>query len=244
MAIKILIVNDDGIHAPGIMHLAKWATKLGDVTVIAPKREQSGKSHSINIVDSFEIKTVEFLPGVKAYRVDSSPSDCSRFGILGLKQEYDLVLSGINNGYNMGRDIVYSGTVGAIFEACSLGAKRAIAVSTCPSNLDHAIEQMDRVYDFIMQNDLFAYNPLYNVNISPEAESIYITRQGGAYYLDDFVHQGNDLYKQCGKMVFNDKNDYSLDTDAVLHGHISISPLTVERTNVSVFESLSKKLNP
>ena len=127
MAMKILIVNDDGIHAPGIMHLAKWATKLGDVTVIAPKREQSGKSHSINIVDSFEIKTVEFLPDVKAYRVDSSPSDCSRFGILGLKQEYDLVLSGINNGYNMGRDIVYSGTVGAIFEACSLGAKRGLA---------------------------------------------------------------------------------------------------------------------
>ena len=241
---RILIVNDDGIEAPGIRYLAEWAKKLGQVTVVAPKIEQSGKSHSIDIIHPFEIKQVDFIPGVTAYRMESSPADCSRFGILGLKQEYDLVLSGINNGYNMGRDIVYSGTVGAIFEACSLGAKRAIAVSTCPSNLDCAIEQMDRVYDFIMKNDLFSYNPLYNVNISPESEKIYVTRQGGAYYSDDFVHQGGDMYRQCGKMVFNDKNDYTLDTDAVLHGNISISPLTIERTNVEVFRRLADQLNP
>ncbi|MBQ9121389.1 MAG: 5'/3'-nucleotidase SurE [Clostridia bacterium] len=241
---RILIVNDDGIHAPGIRYLAEWAKKLGEVTVIAPKIEQSGKSHSIDIIDPFEIKQVDFFPEVTAYRVDSSPADCSRFGILGLKKAYDLVLSGINNGYNMGRDIVYSGTVGAVFEACGLGAKNAIAVSTCPSNLDHAIEHMDRVYDFIVKNDLFSHNSIYNVNIPPEAGEIYITRQGGAYYSDDFIHQGGDFYKQCGKMVFNDQNDLTLDTDTVLRGNISITPLTIERTNVDVFRTLASRLNP
>ena len=241
---RILIVNDDGIEAPGIRHLANWAKRLGEVTVIAPKIEQSGKSHSIDIIHPFEIKRVDFLPGTTAYRVDSSPADCSRYGLLGLKQEFDLVLSGINNGYNMGKDIVYSGTVGAIFEAQGLGAKRAMAVSTCPSNIDHAVEHMDRVYDFIVENGLFDINPIYNVNIPPEGGPIYITRQGGAYYSDDFVHQGGDLYKQCGKMVFNDRNDLSLDTDTVLRGNISITPLTIERTNVAAFRALSEKLNP
>ena len=236
---RILIVNDDGIEAPGIRHLANWAKKLGEVTVIAPKIEQSGKSHSIDIIHPFEIKKVDFLPGVTAYRVDSSPADCSRYGLLGLKQEFDLVLSGINNGYNMGRDIVYSGTVGAIFEAHGLGAPRVMAVSTCPSNIDHAVEQMDRVYDFIVRNDLFSHNPIYNVNIPPEQGKIYITRQGGAYYSDDFGPLPGDLYEPLGKPVWVNRGDERLDTDAVLHyRHISVTPLTIDRTARDVFEKL------
>ena len=119
---RILITNDDGINAKGLLPLAQWAQRLGDVTVIAPKVEQSGKSHGIEIHKAFEVKKVDFAPGIEAYSVDSTPADCVRIAILGMKKQFDLVISGINRGLNIGRDTIYSGTVGAIFEANALGS--------------------------------------------------------------------------------------------------------------------------
>lgn len=87
---KILLTNDDGIQSEGLMIVAKWAKKLGDVTVSAPKFEQSGKSHSIDIHNPFEVKKVDYLDGVRAFSVDSSPADCVRFATLGLHETYDL----------------------------------------------------------------------------------------------------------------------------------------------------------
>ena len=144
---RILITNDDGINAPALKPLAEWAKKHGEVTVVAPKIEQSGKSHGIEIIKPMEIKKVDFLPGIDAYSVDSTPADCVRFGIIGLKRNYDLVISGINRGYNLGKDIVYSGTVGAIYEASGLGIK-SIALSTAPNSLQNALSHLDEVFDF------------------------------------------------------------------------------------------------
>ena len=105
---KILLTNDDGIGAKGISVLANWAKRLGEVTVIAPKSEQSGKSHGINIHSEMEIKAVDFPGAARAFAVDSTPADCVRFALLGLGEKFDLVLSGINCGLNIGTDIVYS----------------------------------------------------------------------------------------------------------------------------------------
>ena len=111
---KILLTNDDGIDAEGLRVVADWAKNLGHVTVCAPKVQQSGKSHAINIYTPFEIKKVDYEGADEAYAVDSSPADCVRFGTIGLGRHYDLVLSGVNKGLNMGEDIMYSGTAGAI----------------------------------------------------------------------------------------------------------------------------------
>lgn len=143
---KILLTNDDGIQSEGLMIVAKWAKKLGDVTVSAPKFEQSGKSHSIDIHNPFEVKKVDYLDGVRAFSVDSSPADCVRFATLGLHETYDLVMSGINKGLNLGEDIMYSATNGAIFEACTRGLK-ALALSTHVQSFDDAQAWLDRIYD-------------------------------------------------------------------------------------------------
>ena len=90
---RILITNDDGIQGEGLLHLVKWAQKLGEVVVAAPKVEQSAKSHSIQIHDCFEVKQVDYLPGVTAYAVDSSPADCVRIMTLGLKQQFKIVMA-------------------------------------------------------------------------------------------------------------------------------------------------------
>ena len=79
---NILITNDDGIDTLGIRLLAKWAKTLGEVTVVAPKVEQSAKSHAIEIRQPIEVKKVEFMEGVEAYAMDSTPADCVRFGVL------------------------------------------------------------------------------------------------------------------------------------------------------------------
>lgn len=235
---RILITNDDGIHASGLLPLAQWAQRFGEVTVIAPKSEQSGKSHGIEIHKAFEVKKVDFAPGIEAYALDSTPADCIRFAILGLKAHFDLVISGINRGLNIGRDIIYSGTVGAIFEANALGVP-ALAFSTSPAYYDRAIRHLDEIYDFFCRNRLLEKGGLYNINIPNDPVGFRITRQGGPYYSDDFAPQENDLFLPCGKDVFIPGNTKDLDTDAVLVHHlISISPLTIDRTNLAVYADL------
>ena len=118
---RILITNDDGISAEGIRVLCQWAKTKGEVTVVAPKVEQSGKSHAIDFTRPIEIKRVELMDGVEAYSMDSSPADCVRFAVLGMMGKFDIIFSGINRGFNLGKDIVYSGTAGAIFEGGRLG---------------------------------------------------------------------------------------------------------------------------
>ena len=239
---RILITNDDGIHTSQLLKLARWAKKLGDVTVVAPKCEQSGKSQGIELHTPFEVKQLELDPGISGYSVDSTPADCIRYAVFGLKQHFDLVISGVNRGYNIGTDVMYSGTVGAVFESVSLGMK-AIALSTCPEYIDSVDAHFDDVFDFIMKHDLLSLNSAYNVNIPPQGSEIRITHQGGHFYSDDFAPIGNDLYQAKGKCVYQDSHDDTLDTDAVMHGFISVTPLTIIRTNMDVYRQLNH-LNP
>ncbi len=235
---RIAITNDDGIHGEGLLHLVNWARKLGEVTVFAPKFEQSGKSHTIEIHKSFEVTQVEYLPGVTAYAVDSSPADCVRIAVLGMHQEFDLVLSGINKGLNIGSDIMYSGTVAAVFEAAALGVK-ALAVSTEPKSISYAADHLDRIWAFMQQHKLLEKHDIYNINIPAQVNGIRITRQGGPYFSDDFLPQDNNMYLPMGKCVYTPSREENLDTDAALTDHyISIMPLSVQRTDLQVYEAL------
>jgi 5'-nucleotidase len=234
---KILITNDDGVNAPGIRLLTEWAKKLGDVTVVAPKVEQSAKSHAIEIVKKIEIKKVPFMDGVTAYSVDSTPADCVRFGVLGLGEKYDLVLSGVNKGVNVGADIVYSGTIAATFEAARLGVK-AIALSAFYDDQENAVKHLDTVYQYIMNNKLFDENPVYNVNIPYQVKGIRITEQGSFYFSDRFIKlDEEDMYIQDGEPIPDDfPDDINRDTVAIVSGYISVTPLNTSRTNMQVFE--------
>lgn len=235
---KILIANDDGIKSPVLPLLAKWAQKLGDVTIAAPKFEQSGKSQAIQFTREIEITEVEIAPGIVGYSVDSTPADCVRFGIFGLNKKYDLIISGINRGYNLGDDIVYSATCGAIFEGSRVGI-RGLALSTDVDNLMNAPAALDTVWDYIEKNDLYAHNSLYNVNIPPCPNGVRITRQGGMYYTDTFVHRGGHLYVQSGEVVRDAGDDPLTDINAIRQNAISITPLVATRTEMSVFKKLN-----
>ena len=240
---RILITNDDGINTPGIRLLAAWARKLGEVTVVAPKVEQSAKSHAIELLKHIEIKKVEFMDGVTAYSMDSTPADCVRFGVLGLGQKYDLVLSGINKGVNVGVDVMYSGTCGAVFEAARLQMK-GIAFSAFPDGQEAAAEYFDEVYAYLMERKLFDENPIFNVNIPKQSKGIRITYQGSPYFSDAFlpIEGETDMFRQDGEIIPDEcPEDMDRDTVALHADYISITPLMATRTNMAVFEKYRTK---
>ena len=236
---RILITNDDGVNSPVLPALARFARRFGEVTVIAPKVEQSGMSHAIDFIHPIEIKKVMIAPDVEAYSLDSTPADCVRFGVLGLKEHFDLVLSGINRGYNLGSDIVYSGTVAAIFEAARLGVK-GIALSAEPSHYEAAAEQLPEVFGYIEKNELLTLGSWYNINIPKEIKDIKITRQGGIFFTDRFINTEGDIFIQEGEQAQTVSYDTAFDIDAVIAGCVSITPLLATRTDDKLFEKLSK----
>ena len=239
---RILITNDDGVNTLGIRLLAEWAKKLGEVTVVAPKVEQSAKSHAIEIIKPIEIKKVPFIEGVTAYSLDSTPADCVRFGLLGLNEKFDLVLSGINKGVNIGDDIVYSGTVGAVFEAAKLGVK-AIAYSSEPDAQEAASKYFDDVYAYIVENKLLEANDIYNINIPTNVKGIRLTYQGSTYYSDRFRKLEGDMYIQEGEPIPDvEPEDINRDTVAIFKGYVSITPLQFSRTNMEVYRKLTKNM--
>ena len=202
---RILATNDDGIYAEGFRHLVSWAQKIGEVTVCAPKGQQSGKSQSLNLHSSFEVKKVEYPGAVEAYYVDSTPADCVRFAfdVLG---HFDLVLSGVNCGYNIGDDIAYSGTCGAMFDAAFWSSK-AIAFSCSFSSFDSFPKYINRVWECFESNNLLEKADLWNVNFPDIVEGITFTRQGGAYVQDHFHRVEGDIWTQRGYYIDKEREN-------------------------------------
>lgn len=234
---RILVTNDDGIFAEGLIALVNWAKTIGEVTIFAPKKEQSGKSLGIEIHEPFEVMKVEHETGVEAYSVDSTPADCVRYALFGMNRQFDLVLSGMNNGLNMGVDLSYSATCGAIFEASFQGIP-AISFSCDRHSAATAATYFAAVWDFFQEHRLMDRGRLYNVNIPNNVQGFRVTKLGGPYYLDHFVPAGENLVVASGYKAYQKGDDLSVDTDAIANGYISITPLKTDRTDYSLLDDL------
>ena len=165
MSRKILLTNDDGIDADGLKRLAQAAKKFGDVYVVAPDSQRSAMSHSITLRHPMYLSKYDFpVEGVIAYACDGTPGDCVRIGHLNIVPGgADVVMSGINYGYNVATDLQYSATVGAAMEAAFWGI-HAIAFS---ENFDECHETTDAYLEEIMAELIDApleKNQIWNVN--------------------------------------------------------------------------------
>lgn len=237
---RILITNDDSVTASQLLPLVRFCQTMGEVTVVVPKVEQSGKSHGIDIHNPFRVHQIALADDVTAWAVESTPADCVRFAVLGMEWKFDLVISGVNVGFNIGSDILYSGTVSAACEGVLLGIP-SLAFSTCPEYYDQAIRHLKEVFDFIRQHNLLEIHNAYNVNIPASPKGIRITHQGGPYYSDTFPCVGEDgLYQASGICVHVNGGDLTIDTDAVISGYISIMPLSVNRTDWNIYNKLKE----
>jgi 5'-nucleotidase len=243
---KILVTNDDGIHAPGITALAEALRPLGKVAVVAPDRERSAVGHALTL--HHPLRAVKL--GHNVFAVDGTPTDCVNLGIHTLLDfKPDIVVSGINNGCNMGDDVTYSGTVSAAMEATLMGIP-AFAVSLATSGegenypvaASFAAKLAGMIHKQGLPNDTFL-----NVNIPDlPADRILpplVTSQGKRRYegmvIDKVDPRGRNYY-WIGSVDLNFHDIAGSDYSAVSGGHISITPLHLDLTNYDSLAALNK----
>lgn len=235
---KILITNDDGYYATGINLLIEKASKLGEVFVVAPHSEQSATSHAIKVRQ--HMKYIKYDD--HHYAIDSTTADCVRFAFYGLKLDVDLVLSGVNKGFNVGEDIWYSGTLSAVFESASLN-KKAIGFSCDREGFEGFIDKFDEIMKYFEDNKLFDYGNLYNVNIPRNPQGIRITHQGNCNFENYFLIEEDKIYQDGYPIHEKDKSRMNIDVSCVMNDYISITPLTSDRTDINVYKMLKSKLD-
>ena len=254
---NILIANDDGVFAPGIQALAQALKPLGRVVIVAPESERSGFSSALTL--DRPLRPIKVSEDVWA--VNGTPADCVYLSMNGMFDfEFDLVVSGINSGANLGDDVLYSGTVGAAFEG-RLMKQPAIAVSLAGANVrsyehpDDYAQAAQWVHDFIAKG-LPELPPrhIFNINI-PDVEHIQgaqITYQGRRIQSKPITTQVDPRGRQvfwiglAGEAVTDPaKNNLNIQSDffAVANGYVSITPIQMDATNYSVLTGLQDFLH-
>ena len=230
---KILVTNDDGIYSPGLRALAGAATGLGSVTVMAPDTEQSSMGHAITHSRPLSFRTSDVsFENADVFRVNGTPADCVALGTH-VHANSDLVLSGINMGYNLGHSCWHSGTLAAAKQAVLLGIT-GIALST---TLGKDLPNWKVLQPFIKEVlDLLANTKgpaLFNVNFPPQPRQIMWTRQDVRKY-DGTILPGMDPMGRKHywfTVVPLEPPEEGTDRWAVEHGFVSITPLAMDLTD-------------
>jgi 5'-nucleotidase len=244
---RLLITNDDGILAHGIDCLVKAAEPLGEVTVVAPDREQSATSHSLTL--HHPVRPV--ARGERRWQVDGTPTDCVMLAVEALMPERpDFVLSGINHGQNMGEDVLYSGTVAAAMEGLALGIP-SIAISFAArgdvrSDVNHLNEQVKVLTPLLSHLTSLANFPpdtLFNVNLPPvaaeEVRGVRLTRLGRRVYSKSVAPMRDPWGRQIywiggGEMSWTGEPDS--DFRAIDERYVSVTPLKLDLTHHDVLQ--------
>jgi 5'/3'-nucleotidase len=248
---RILVTNDDGVNAPGLLALARAMMKLGDVCIMAPDRNWSGSGHVKTLDRPLRVQDVLLPGGIKAQGSDGAPSDCVALAILGYYDcKIDLVVSGINPMPNLGHDVTYSGTVTAAMEAVIWGIP---GVAFSPSSrLDH-LGDLDyrpaagiarRIVETFIKNG-FPSDRFINVNIPdlPEGQirGVRVTRQGLRVYrdrLDRRVDPRGKSYFWIGGDAPTGVPQPGTDIGALDEGYVSVTPLMLDLTDHAEVSSL------
>ncbi|HSB53464.1 MAG TPA: 5'/3'-nucleotidase SurE [Gemmatimonadales bacterium] len=243
---NILVSNDDGILAPGLALLADVCQSVGQVTVIAPDREQSGTSHSLTM--HRPLRPARRPDG--SFQVDGTPTDCVLLAMGALMPERpDFVFSGVNHGPNMGEDVLYSGTVAAAMEGVSLGVP-SVAISFAGPASDLAAlnsyrEILARLVQRIVKVQDFPPETLLNINLppggAPAVRGIKVTALGSRYFSESLTRMkdpwGREIFWIGGGEIHWTGGAES-DHQAVSEGYISITPLHMDLTNYRLIETV------
>jgi 5'-nucleotidase len=248
----ILVTNDDGIQAPGLLALAKEMRQIGRVTVFAPDRNWSASGHVKTLDRPLRVRETTLADGSAAFTSDGAPSDCVALPILGLTDAIDLVVSGINPNANLGHDITYSGTVTAAMEAVISGVK-GIAVSlNSPDGFKDVLDYSTaaivarHVVEKVTKEGL-PEGVVLNVNVpylkEAELKGYMITRQGLRVYrdaLDQRLDPRGRPYYWIGGEAPTGVDEPGTDFGALAEGYVSITPLQLDLTNYKAMDVLKK----
>jgi len=244
---RFLCTNDDGILAHGLETLVKAAERLGEVTVVAPDREQSATSHSLTL--HHPVRPVK--RGDRRWQVDGTPTDCVMLAVGVLMPERpDFVLSGVNHGQNMGEDVLYSGTVAAAMEGLALGIP-SIAVSFAGSVLradvsllDHQVDALSTLLAHLTSLTNLPTDTLLNVNLPPlrgdKFVGVRLTRLGKRVFADSIQKMkdpwGRDIFWIGGGSATWAATRDDTDIRAIQDGFVSVTPLHLDLTHFTVLD--------
>lgn len=246
---KILITNDDGIYANGLLSLYKTLSKEHSATIVAPDRERSAVGQGITLHKPLRVFRVKINGGVSGYAVSGTPTDCIKLGILELlDHKPDIVLSGINSGANVGVNVNYSGTVAAAKEAALYGIP-AIAVSINnekPECYDEAARFINKLAEKVFKNSL-TFGTMLNVNLPDlpleKIAGIRISRQGISLY-SEYIEKKTDprnrTYYWHGANGTTNNKDSEVDDSALAENYISITPIKCDTTDYNMIENLKQ----
>lgn len=241
---KILISNDDGVHAPGLAHLADALGKLGDITVVAPDRNRSGVSNSLTLDQPLRVVTA--INGF--YSVNGTPTDCVHLAVTGLLKDVpDIVVSGINEGSNLSDDVLYSGTVAAATEGRFLGLP-SVAISLAGPRCEHydTAAKIAKLLVERLREQPLTYDTILNVNVPDmpfsELKGIQVTRLGTRHIAEPTIKamdpRGRKIY-WVGQPGPEQDAGPGTDFYAVNTGYVSITPLHLDLTHYKVLDELS-----
>lgn len=249
----ILVTNDDGVTAPGLLALVQEMRQLGCVSVLAPDRNWSASGHVKTMHRPLRVWEVILADSTVAFASDGAPSDCVAVGLLGyLPTKVDLVVSGINPNANIGHDVTYSGTVTAAMEAV-IGGVAGIAVSLhSPENhrgeLDYgpAARVARKIVGQLAQRGLQAQT-LLNINVpylaDDQIKGIMVTRQGLRVYrdrLDKRTDPRGKPYYWIGGESPTAVPDEGTDFGALAQGYVSVTPLNLDLTDYPAIPQLAE----
>lgn len=244
---KILVTNDDGIYAPGILALNNSMKEIGDAYVVAPDYERSAVGHAITLSDPLRVLEVDRNGEFFGWAVNGTPADCVKLAtkaILNFKP--DLVVSGINQGPNTAINVIYSGTVSAATEGTIMDIPSIAFSVTSFRKVDFSFASLvaKKIAGLVLQHGL-PQGTLLNVNIPalPEEQikGIKITRQGRGRYEEAFEKRIDPMnrtyYWLGGKRLFLD-TDEDIDEVANQNQYVSITPLQYDLTNYKMLDEL------
>jgi 5'-nucleotidase len=239
---RLLLTNDDGVGAKGLSVLAEHVRELGEVVIVAPDTERSAVGHAITLSDPLRVSEYEHPSGLEAYSVSGTPADCVKIAVRAiLSSTPDIVLSGINQGANLGTNVLYSGTVSAATEAAMLGIASA-AFSLADRGCEDFVPAASfarRLAEEIHRRRLPKGVSL-NVNVPPLPENqirgVAVTRQGRIRVLEWFDKRvdprENTYYWMAGENTLDEgRSGSDLDDAAVREGLISVTPLHYDLTS-------------
>lgn len=247
---RILCTNDDGILAHGLDCLVRAAEQIGEVTVVAPDREQSATSHSLTL--HHPLRPVR--RGKRRFQVDGTPTDCVMLAVEALMPERpDFVLSGINHGQNMGEDVLYSGTVAAAMEGLALGIP-SIAISFAGGDLRADVSRLDEqiavlvpLLRHVTSLTPFPGDTLLNINLPPgpaeRPPAVRLTRLGRRVYSNSIQPMrdpwGRDIFWIGGGEI-SWQGAADSDFQAIRDGCVSVTPLHLDLTHKDVLDTAER----
>lgn len=249
----ILVTNDDGIQAPGLLALAQAMRPLGKVTVVAPDRNWSASGHVKTLERPIRVTETLLADGTSAFMSDGAPSDCVALPLLGFVEKVDLVVSGINPYSNIGHDVTYSGTVTAAMEAVIAGVPGiafSLASQDRPANTTADYGTAAQIANIVAKRVLEEGMPqgvVLNVNIPylnvENIAGLAITRQGLRVYrdaLDKRLDPRGRPYYWIGGEEPTGVSEEGTDVGALASGYVSITPLQLDLTNYKAMDVLKK----